>query len=458
MGKRLKNTDPNKVGGLTLLIWSLGGSGLAVQALLMGSLMVYCTNALGLDSGLVGTLLMCSKIVDSLTDFVTGYIVDRTNTKLGKGRPWELAVIGVWFFTWMAFSAPATASVVVKCVWVVVAYILAQAIFLTLKQCAGTVYMVRAFNNEQKYVKLNSWGALISVLVVVIFNIIFPTFQAKVINDAAGWSQLVACFAVPLTVLALLPFCFIKEKYDVDVAQEEKTTLKDVVKLFKSNKFIYPVAVLLMATGISGNLSVSTYYFLYIVKNLEVMGILSVFSFFAMITLIFYPMILKKISVKQFIMGAMCISLVSGIIAYIAYDNIVLLAIAFIISGMVSLPCSYLSSLLIVECADYNEWQGRPRMEGSLTAVTNFSNQFGGALGTFVIGWLLAIAGFDGNLAVQPDSALSMIRLCYAFAPVFFNLLAAFALSFYKLDKLKPQMVKDLAERRALAEAKNTSK
>lgn len=47
----------------------------------------YATDVLQLNAGLVGTLLLVSKLFDGVTDLVAGFLVDRTNTKLGRRGP-----------------------------------------------------------------------------------------------------------------------------------------------------------------------------------------------------------------------------------------------------------------------------------------------------------------------------------------------------------------------------------
>ena len=87
-------------------------------------------------------------------------------------------------------------------------------------------------------------------------------------------------------------------------------------------------------------------------------------------------------------------------------------------------------------------------MEGTLSCFFGFANKVGSALGTFLIGVLLSAAAFDGKLDVEPDSAIMMIRVCNSFIPMVFSLIAALALCFYTIDKVKPQMMADLEARR----------
>lgn len=456
MGKEVKKENPHKIGLGKMLLWQANGASVAIQVVLLSALQLYCTNALGLSAGLVGALLMGSKIVDAVTDLCAGYIVDRTNTKIGRGRPYDLCVIGLWFTTWLLFSVPESLSLVVKCIWIVVCYALTQSVFRTFLGAAGTVYMVRAFNDEQKYVKLNSIGGLIVTFCVVIFNVIMPGLQAKVLSSAPGWSRLVACIAIPLAILGMMRFFFIEEKYDVDGGESEQIKIKDIITLFKTNKNIYSVCFLRFVAALGGGISVSSYYFLYVVKNLELLGIMSFFSILPMITMLLYPVLMKKLSVVKLIQMACLLTLISGPLTFIAKDNMVLLIIGGFFAGAATLPISYMYGLLIIDCADYNEWQGRPRMEGTMGAVTGFADKVGSAFSSFLGGILLTLAGFDGTLTVQSDSVVLMIRFLNAFIPTIFMVLASLTLHFYKLDKLKPQITKELTEIREkrAAEAK----
>ena len=445
--KKVKEQDPNKLGGGTLLIWSSSAASASIQVVLIGYLTMYLTNALEMNVTLVGTILMATKILDGFTDIFAGYIVDRTNTKIGKGRPYDICVMLIWLATWALYSVPAGWSTFMKCVYIIICYTLSQSVFRTFITASNTVYMVRAFNNEQKYIKINSWGALISTFGVVIFNIIFPMFYADVLYDAAGWSSLVGFIAIPLGIIGLLRFLFIPEKYVVEDTTQ-KASFQDVITLLKTNKNIYPVGVLQFVVGISSNIAVGSYYFQYIVGNVSITGIMSMFTVIAMLSLAFYPALLKHISTKQLIQYSLLLSLGSGLIGFFALDNLVMIGIAATISGFVSLPMSYMFNMLIIDCADYNECNGNKRMEATLSSVTGFMNKVGSAFGTFLTGILLGAVGFVSGAETQSDSVLLMIRAATYLIPMAFSLFAAFLLTFYKLDKMRPQMNEKLKELR----------
>lgn len=118
MGAGKKN--PDKIGMAKFWGWQSRAVSLGCMTIVYGYLMIYCTNTLGLSSALVGTLLLCSKVFDGITDLFAGYLIDNTNTRFGKARPYEFAIIGVWICTWLLFSCPTEWSYTVKAVWLFV--------------------------------------------------------------------------------------------------------------------------------------------------------------------------------------------------------------------------------------------------------------------------------------------------------------------------------------------------
>ena len=70
----------------------------------------FYTDALGLNAGIIGTIMMVSRFCDGFTDMIMGYVMDQVKSKWGKARPW---LCGVQFrlqsqqfsFSWFRISA-----------------------------------------------------------------------------------------------------------------------------------------------------------------------------------------------------------------------------------------------------------------------------------------------------------------------------------------------------------------
>ena len=97
---------------------------------------------------------------------------------------------------------------------------------------------------------------------------------------------------------------------------------------------------------------------------------------------------------------------------------------------------TYLVDLQVLDCADYNEWKGLPRLEGTLTSFRNFIQKLGTGLGAVLMGLVLEMTGFEGTLAVQGDGALMSIRALMGLFPmVAYIIVTVLMILYIRLDK-----------------------
>ena len=75
---------------------------------------LYYTDTIGMSIGTIGLIIMITKITDGISDIIMGMIIDRTNTKLGKARPWLLAgAFGLAATMMLLFGCPAKFSMLI---------------------------------------------------------------------------------------------------------------------------------------------------------------------------------------------------------------------------------------------------------------------------------------------------------------------------------------------------------
>ena len=444
----VKKAPKDKVGAWRMVAWQSRAISISCNVLILGFLSIYCTDTLKIPAALVGTLLMATKLFDGVTNLVAGVIVDKTNTKLGRARPYELSIIGVWICTWLLFACPPGFSMTAKVIWVFSMFIFVDSIFSTLLNANNTAYMVRAFSKREHYVAISSYGSIIVFLGAIAVNVSFPMLMARMATSPEGWKTLIAIYAVPSLLIGLLRFFFIKETNNVDTVSGEKVNFKELMAVLKNNRNIYTIALMLFVFNFVANMGVGVYYFTYIVKNVGLMGPLALTQVVILPLVFLFPMIIRKFSTTKLIFAGLLIMSLGSLVNFFAMNNFILLILGGILTGAGAVPVSMLSALMIIDCADYNEWQGRPRAEGTLGSVTGFTSKIGAAIGSGVMGILLSIAGYTGNAATQPESADLMIRLLFSIIPLVLYLLVALTLKFYKLDKLMPQIRKDNEERR----------
>lgn len=448
-----KTKEPEeKLGFGNLLLWNSRAISTSIYVLMAGFLMAYCTDTLGVTPAYISIIMVASKLVDSVTDACAGFIVDRTKTKWGKARPYEVFILLMWVCTWLMFSCPTGLSEIMKCVWIFVMYTMVNAVSYTFLNASNTVYLVRAFKGSQ-IVKLTSYSSVITMLASVIFNVGFPILMAKYATSASGWSLLVGLFAIAMGGIGILRMLFVKEIYNVDAEKkEESLKFTDVINLIKGNRYILILALMGLIFNFVTNMGTTVYYYTWIVGNVGLMSIASLVQMIGIPLAFAFPPLLKRTSVAKLMFAGFILSAAGYLLNFFAGSNIVLLAIAAVMTGTGTVPGSMLIALAVLECAEYNEWKGRPRMEGTMSSVVSLAKKVGAAVGSAGLGVMLTIVGYDGTLEAQSAGTLMGIRLLFSVVPMVLYAIVALSLrGYFKLDKQMAQIRKENEERRASA-------
>lgn len=420
-----KKADPNRVPVWKVFTWQTSPISAGAVAIIMGYLMMYCTDVLGMSAALVGSLLMASKIFDGVTDLVAGWLVENTHSRLGKGRPYGLCLIGVWVCTYALFAVPERWSMTGKAVWLFIMYTLIYSVFQTLLNASETPYVIRVFGTAEAITKVSSYGGIIITLVSMIVSTTFPMFVARAGNDIGSWRRLVSMYMIPLLLLGLLRFFLVKEKVsdieDTGEEKAEKVSLKDIFTLLTKNRFVWLLAIALMIPKMLGSMSAATYYFKVIVGDLSVYSIIQLCSVAILLFMVVFPILIRRFSGMKVVGMAAGLGIIGYVINFFAGSNIPVLVIASILCGISVLPATYLKSVLIMQVGEYNAVIGMKKMEATMSAVINFMEKLGNAFASLMIGTLLDLANYKGTAATQPDSALMMIRLAYSLIPAAFT-------------------------------------
>ena len=427
-----------------LLIWKSSEISAAwLNLIVLNYLTIYASDTLGLDVALVGTLLLVSKLVDAVTDVVAGWVVDNTHTKLGKGRPYEICIVGMAITTALLFAVNPAWSKVVKCAWVFFMYMLDYSVFATLRNAAGNPYTIRHFHNDRELVgKQAAYGGIVMMVPTIAVAIIFPMVMGRLATSAAGWTKLVLIFAIPSALIGSLRFIFCKEYTEVDDEIHERVEIKDILTIFKVNPFVWIYSLIVLAYNLLSNLGVTSYFFTYIVGDIGKAGTLSAMSLLGLPVLFLFPVLEKKIgSLGKMVFYLSWIGVIGYGLCFLAGGNLLLVYIGYLLGMIGTLPVMYYGTVFIMNICNYNEVKGIARMEASSNILANFASKVGSAMGSWITGILLAIGGYissvGGEAVTQPSSALTMIRVDFALVPLIFTIVIGFAcLAFSKCEKI----------------------
>lgn len=446
--KKEKQAVSGKMPWYKTLAWSTRSVSLACNIMVVSYLTYYCTNVLAMPATIVGTLLLVSKLFDGVTDIIAGFIVDNTQTRFGKARPYEICIIFVWLATLLMYSCP-NLGMVGKVIWIFTTYTLVNSIFATMLNASEAVYLGRATKTDSERTMLASVGGITVMIGTIAVTVIFPILMGTIGTTPGGWTKIALIFGLPLGAIGIGRFIFVKEYADAASAESQKISVKVLFKSLKSNPYIFILAAsVLFFNWINSMATVATYYFQYIVGDVTKAGLVGMVSLITPVALIFMPAVLKKFSFSQVVIIGSVLGVIGNVIKAFAGANMGVIILGNFFAVLASLPLNFYATVMVISCMDYSEWKTGERVEGAFSAMNGFAMKVGAGLSSVVIGFAMGAAGFDGTAAVQSASATNAIVALYSWMPAVLFVLIIILMKFYKLDRMMPQISADLETRR----------
>ncbi len=440
------------------VIWSSRGISAGIAAIMMMQISFYCTDILGLNAAIIGTLFLVSKIIDAFTDLGFGFILDKTHTKLGKARPYELFIILEWLFMVMLFNAPKF-GVTGQYVWIFIMYVLVNAVCATALGGIDSVYLAKVFTTHENQISAMSINGFVVMFVSIVFNIVFPQWLASGGTTQAGWAALTIPMGIGLSIIGILRFIFCKEvavEETTGEANKQKSTndlsIKDSMKLLGKNKYLFIIVALMLLTFWVNNMQTATvYYFKYIVGDITLQGTVAITSMIVVPALVIFPILSKKIGTTKILQICSLLGAVGLFIRTIGGTNLSTLIVGGIFMGIGTLPISMMINTYLIDCMDYGEWKTGVRIEGLVASIANFASKVGNGIALGFVGLVMGLAGYNGLAETQSATANGAIIFLYNILPMILFAVMFILSLFYKVDSIRPQMDADLKKKHEAA-------
>ena len=136
-------------------------AGNVVYAFLTSFVMIYLTDTIGLNAGIVGTLIAVSKLFDGVSDIFFGSMIDRTKSKMGKARPWMFyGFFGCAVTLFGVFAIPTSLGKTAQYAWFFIAYTLLNAVFYTANNIAYAALTSLVTKNAKERVWYQSFDSV----------------------------------------------------------------------------------------------------------------------------------------------------------------------------------------------------------------------------------------------------------------------------------------------------------
>ncbi|MDR2046498.1 MAG: glycoside-pentoside-hexuronide (GPH):cation symporter [Clostridiales bacterium] len=475
--------------------YGLAGFGQNLICTLTSSFLVYYfTNGLLIPSMTVGLIMLFVRLFDALNDPIMGSIVDKTNTKYGKCRPYLLwmpipiAVLTVaMFLPYTTFEDNASGYwmvAIITAIYVIwsIVYTIVDVPYWGLASSMtkdthqrGTVLMVARL--------LCTIGAGVTSLLMPFFSngwisdymekgAVIPEHEL----DAASALQGNYWIVVLVICLIALPFFFLgfkntKERF---FAKEDVRPLKENLKLLSQNK---PLLIIIIS-GLLGSARI-VYMFanMYLAQynvgavmgddlflgmtSLELAVIITLLNVpGGLVATLLVPWCTKKFGKrKTYIYTHIFGGLVMIATALIGWDQKWKLVVNMVGLGLVAISHGFAnvtSYAMIADTVDYLELKTGKRAEGICFAVQTFLNKIGMAVGAAVICFGLGWAGIDPKIAATTTidgnfGGLNLLYMLCVLVPGISIFLSVIPFFFYKFnEKEQAAAVAEIAKRRGI--------
>ncbi len=436
-------------------------AGNVVYAFLSSFVMIYLTNTIGLSAGIVGTLIAVSKLFDGFTDIFFGTMIDKTHSKLGKARPWMLyGYVGCAVTLAAIFAIPENWGQTAQYAWFFIAYTLLNGVFYKANNIAYSALTSLVTKNSKERVQMGSYRFIFAFSTSLLIQSVTIGLVAKCGGGAAAWRTVAIIYAVIGLIINTVSALSVKEIPEEELNEaaereqkEEKYGLVEALKLLVTNKFYLMICGVYILQQLYGAMiNAGIYYMTYVLKNENLYGVFSwATNIPLIIALIFTPTLVGrwKGMYKLNLRGYMIAVIGRALVAVAGYMGSVPLMLAFTaLAALGQGPWQGDMNAVIASCSEYTFLTKGKRVDGTMYSCTSLGVKLGGGLGTAIAGWLLEFSGFNGKMAVQPESCINMLHIMYLWLPLVIDVIILLVLSRMKVEetnaKIKAEMGMDI--------------
>lgn len=441
----------------------------------LGIFMVVLVQNLGFPGWMWGMVYFLPRVLDAVTDPIMGFISDNTKSVWGRRRQYVFIgaiVMGLAFaIMWQLYGENSVNYNFLYFLLCSFGFYVGLTIF-SVPYVAMGYEMSEDFHERTQIMAIAQWIGQWAWVIAPWFWVIMydPSWFP---SPEAATRQLAVWVAVIFAICAMIPAIFIPSKSTKNENFSPLTfnaigdSLSQIVRGFKEAFSSTPFRKLCISTFFIFNAfnTVAGFVFFIVVWHLfngdagaagywtPIFG-----SVGALVTTFIVIPIVASMSKK---IGKKNAFMVSQGIALIGYTSLWFLFVPskpwmFIFSlpfhsfGIGSLFVLMMS--MTADVIDLDELNYGVRREGVFGAIYWYMVKFGFAIAGGLSGLILTVVGFDGNAAVQPEGAVTGLRIFFSGLPMLGTIIAMYLMHDYDVDEARANEIR--AELKARKEGK----
>ena len=422
----------------------------------------FLTQTAGFSTAIAGTVTSISSIVDMVTSWIFGGIINAVKPgKHGRYRTWLILITWIVPFLYacefIKFGGNDTVAAVIICI----ASILAHACW-NFPYAANTAVMAVAGQTPEGRSALASSRATWNNLSGVVFGYAFQGLSF-VIGKAAHYQHALAAFIFGIVMFIGYYVHFkITEGYEEiedpnnPKATPKSATPKDWFVALSQNKYLCFLVIADLAKWVVKFLvaAAAVYYFSYVMGTNYQTNYVTFANIMGVIGAFLCRFIAKKLGNKNTLIASYIFMIVLFLVSYFSYKNATVVFVLMLIA-QAGYGVAYASSpALYADCAVYSKWKTKKDTTGFIMGLQTLPLKIGVFVRSALLNAVLGAAGYDlysaqiseaknaGTLAqlseTLPDTLKQGVAGAFClWAAIFCIIGVVLLVLFYKLDNKK---------------------
>lgn len=426
-----------------ILGYLIGPSGcLIVNAVLATYLNLYYTDVLKLTGAFLVVLPIVSRVIDALTNFAMGIILDKTKTRFGKARPYIIISAVPFAVATVLLVAVPKLSPAGQKIWVAVTYNIYYSVAFTMYNMSHLMMVPLSTRDNKQRTQLSVFNNIANVAMTgIIVALCMPILVEKVLGyDQEKWVRFMAILSIISIPFTLFEYLYTKERITEEGGETvtNKVPVKKQLKAMFSNKYwlmimayqfafitystVHNLAIVYLARDVLGSI---TYQSLISAISGLPMGV-------GMLCII--PLCNKfgkrKVSIAGFIL-----TITGGAVCLINPFSLAVILIGLAIRFAGNVPSNYVTNAFFADVGEHIEWKNGFRTDGLNGSFFNVMMTLGMGVGQSLFNFLLNLGHYDASLPEQAMSAKWSIIGADIIVPMVFGVFCCAIMYFFKIEK-----------------------
>lgn len=333
--------------------------------------------------GVYEIVMTTAKVLAVGMGLLNGWLIQRTESKQGRMRPWHLIfgfvsiIIGCLIFLFPG-------NTLGEAYWYYFFFLL--ICYHTVGSCyfylfRDTICSLTTRDPKEKthiqFIRKMSWTLLSGIVIGMVFNmVVLPLWLEK---DIMGYPILMVTMSVIAIPLLLLEYFYTRERITEDVAvehdrlDEQKIPLRDQMKALLSNKYFVILIIIATVSGIVDNFKGGNVQYFYIKFMLGGAENPLMYTIYQVVTGVplgigafaIYPLA-KKVGIKNLTVGGYALVLIGSIMGWMFPDQMIPAMVGGFLRNVGWLPNAYIFATLLCFAYDSVEYKSHMRLEGMM--------------------------------------------------------------------------------------------